>query len=167
MRLSQYINDFDQDVRAKYRPVSELGRGAYGLVIRCAEIVTGQHVACKAVDVAALLQTRDGPNIISRLRNEISVMSYLNGHPNIVALKDVCESDRHIFLVQELCTGGTLKDAFDGMAPVGEARVAGIFRGIVKAVLHCHQVRARVRARSHYYILHACIRHECSRVNEK
>ena len=50
-----------QDVRAKYRPVSELGRGAYGLVLCCLEKATGQHVACKAVDVIALLQTRDGP----------------------------------------------------------------------------------------------------------
>ena len=133
-----------QDVRAKYRPVSELGRGAYGLVLCCLEKATGQHVACKAVDVIALLQTRDGPNIIRRLKAEVGVMSYLAGHPNIVHLHNMYESASHIFLVQELCTGGTLKDVFR-TAPraAGEARIAGLFRGVVKSVLHCHQVGAR------------------------
>jgi len=52
------------------------------------------------VDVKALSKTRDGHNTVSRLRNEIAVMSYLAGHPNIVRLRDVYESDGHMFLVQ-------------------------------------------------------------------
>ena len=91
----------------------------------------------------ALLRTRDGPNIIGRLRNEIGVMSYLSGHPNLVGLQDVYEIEGHIFLVQELCAGGTLSDVMRRtQGPVSEERAASLFRGIVKSVLHCHQVRA-------------------------
>ena len=128
-------------MRNKYRPYSELGRGAYGVVIGCIERSTGEHLACKALDVTALLKTRDGPNIYRRLRAEIGVMSYLAGHPNIVHLKNFYESETHLFIVQELCVGGSLH-AVTRLAPgpSDEARLAGLFRGIVKSVLHCHQV---------------------------
>ena len=35
--------------------------------------------ACKTVDIKALQKTPDGPNTVSRLRNEIAIMSYLAG----------------------------------------------------------------------------------------
>ena len=45
--------------------------------------------------------------------------------------------------MQELCPGGTLTDILQqSMAPLSEERAAGLFRGIIKSVLHCHQVRA-------------------------
>ena len=33
------------------------------------------------------MKQRDGSNILHRLRNEIAIMSYLAGHPNIVQLQ--------------------------------------------------------------------------------
>ena len=89
----------------------------------------------------ALLQTADGPNILDRLRNEISIMSYLAGHPNIVQLQDVYETPSSLYIIQELCTGGSVLDTVRVKAPLGEDAAASIFRGIVKSVLHCHQVR--------------------------
>ena len=122
--------------------------------------------------------------MIGRLRNEIGVMSYLAGHPNIVGLRvsksedyifllylprcsgvalsdpflrnvnkflflimnaqDVYESKSkgQIFIVQELCSGGALSDVIRKSAePLSEERAASLFRGIIKSVLHCHQVR--------------------------
>ena len=42
---------------------------------------------------------------------------------------------------QELCGGGTLLDTLRIRAPLPEDHAAGIFRGVIKAVLHCHQAR--------------------------
>ena len=66
-------------MRAKYRPGPLLGKGAYGCVIGCVDKATKTRWACKSIDVRALLKTKDGPNVIGRLRNEIGVMSYLAG----------------------------------------------------------------------------------------
>ena len=44
-------------------------------------------------------------------------------------------------MVQELCTGGSLLDVVRSEAPLSEERAAHCFRGIIKSVLHCHQVR--------------------------
>ena len=86
-----------------------LGKGAYGCVLGCVERDTKQRFACKSVSIKALLKTRDGPNIVGRLKNEVAVMAHLNGHPNIVKLVDVFESADRLFIVQELCTGGTVR----------------------------------------------------------
>ena len=58
----------------------------------------------------------------------------------IVGLHDVYESATHIFLVQELCEGGSLSEVFKKPGPLNEERAASLFRGIVKALLHCHQM---------------------------
>ena len=59
----------------------------------------------------------------------------------IVRLRDVFESGTHIFLVQELCSGGSLGDLLRrAPGPLAEARAARLFRGVVKSVLHCHQL---------------------------
>ena len=61
--------------------------------------------------------------------------------PQIVQLLDVFESDTHMYLIQELCTGGTLEDLLRRAAgPLPEAQVAPLFRSIVKSILHCHQL---------------------------
>ena len=64
-----------------------------------------------------------------------------SGHPNIVGLQDVYETPVRIFMVQELCTGRTLLDVIRAQAPMREELAATLFRGIIKSVLHCHQVR--------------------------
>ena len=133
-----------EDLRSKYRPGPFLGKGAYGHVLGCVNLVTKQRYACKTVDVAALL-ANDGPNVVRRLRNEIGIMSYLAGHPNIVRLQDVYETENHIFMVQELCSGGSLHNMLQTRGSFGEEAAAGLFRSIIKSALHCHQVRGGAR----------------------
>ena len=60
-----------------------IGRGVYGMVVECVNCVTKERYACKSINVTELLQTADGPNIVGRLCNEVNVMSYLAGHPNV------------------------------------------------------------------------------------
>ena len=76
-----------QDVRAKYRAGPKLGQGSWGTVLGVTDRATNKRFACKSIDVKSRLRTSDGPHLLDRLRNEISVMSYLAGHPNIVQLQ--------------------------------------------------------------------------------
>ena len=68
------------------------------------------------------------------------MLLYRAGHPNIVQIHAVHETANGIYMVQELCTGRTLLDVIRKHAPLGEAHAAALFRGVVKSVLHCHQV---------------------------
>ena len=56
------------------------------------------------------------------------------------------ETPERIFMVQELCTGRTLEDVIGAQAPMREELAATLFRGVVKSVLHCHQVRMHAYA---------------------
>ena len=77
------------------------------MVLNCTEVATKDCFACKCVDVKALKTTRDGDNVERGLRDEISIMAYLNGHPNIVSLKDVYESgpNGHLVMVRARLRG--------------------------------------------------------------
>jgi len=139
-RTPSVLPTLTEDVLVKYAPGAKLGHGAYGTVLACTERTSGRRLACKVVDVHRLLATEDGPNVVGRLRNEINVMSFLAGHPHIVRLVDVLEATSGVlFIVQELCEDGTVGSLVGHRLPTGEARAARLLRGIVKAVLHCHQ----------------------------
>ena len=74
---------YTQNVRQKYAPGPVIGRGGYGLVLGTVDRNTRDRFACKSIFVTELLNSADGPNIVRRLRNEISIMSHLAGHPNV------------------------------------------------------------------------------------
>ena len=76
-----------QEVHAKYLPGPLIGKGAYGTVIGCTNKTTQVRYACKSVNVAALLKSRDGANVERRLRTEINIMSYLAGESSKAGLK--------------------------------------------------------------------------------
>ena len=127
-----------EDVTTRYKGGAILGTGAFSVVVECTDTTTDETYACKIIPVQALMATADGPSLVGRVRNELAVLTYLAGHPNVVRLHDVFESATTLYIVQERCCG-TLRDVIDAMAPVHEARAATMFRGILKAVIHCHQ----------------------------
>ena len=85
----------------------ELGRGSFGVVRRVKNRVTGREYAMKTLQLVHDL----GAEAYSNLRNEIQVMKLLD-HPSIVRLYETYTSARRrqIFLVMELCDGGTLSE---------------------------------------------------------
>jgi len=85
-----------------------LGSGISGLVRLCKHKVTGVKYATKCLDLK-LVKNEDQ---MIQLREEIAIMCQLD-HPNIIRLEEVYESEREIYLVQELCTGGELFDRLD------------------------------------------------------
>ena len=108
----------------------------------CVHKKTQVRYAVKIINVTDLLKTEDGHFTVGRIRSEVAILMHLAGHPNIVLLKDVYETADEIYLVQELCSGGSLIDYLIKNAPLSEARAASIFHQIIKSVLHCHEVRA-------------------------
>ena len=137
--VSMVLAALTEDINTKYTFGSMLGYGAYGEVVACMEKITRRVNACKIMSPSRLLKTVDGPNIIKRLQNEIACMSYLAGHPNIIQMIDVYETRHTLFMVQEMCQGGNLMQLIE-LYPLEEADAATLFRGMIKAVLHCHQM---------------------------
>eukprot|EP00957_Ditylum_brightwellii_P163343 12437448-Ditylum_brightwellii.AAC.1 len=90
------IEDFYDGVHDESR---ELGRSAIGIVRKVTNKTTGIDYAVKIVQVEKIP--------MQHIRNEVLIMCEVD-HPNIVRLEEVYESEKVIYIVQELCEGGDL-----------------------------------------------------------
>ena len=79
-----------------------LGTGISGMVRVVKHIKTGRLHAMKTLHLDRVKNKNE-------VRREIHIMSKVN-HPNIIRLYETYESDDHLFMIMELCTGGELLD---------------------------------------------------------
>ncbi|KAI8471958.1 MAG: kinase-like domain-containing protein [Monoraphidium minutum] len=123
------------DVHDRYEIKQVIGRGSYASTHVCVERATGRHFACKAIVKEGL--TGDERR---RVRREVSVMYHLAGHPNIVRLVDAFEDEAHVFLIEELCSGGEMVERILSKGTYTERDAAGILRSILEAVAYAHDM---------------------------
>lgn len=117
----------------KYKLVKTIGKGNFAKVKLAKHMPTGHEVAIKIID-----KTQLNPGSLQKLFREVRIMKYLD-HPNIVKLFEVIETEKTLYLVMEIASGGEVFDYLvaHGRMKEKEARVK--FRQIVSAVQYCHQ----------------------------
>uniref|UniRef100_A0A1A9W192 Protein kinase domain-containing protein n=1 Tax=Glossina brevipalpis TaxID=37001 RepID=A0A1A9W192_9MUSC len=117
---------------AKYEPKEILGRGISSTVRRCIEKETGKEFAAKIIDLGATTETGEtNPlHMLEATRQEISILRQVMGHPYIIDLQDVFESDAFVFLVFELCSKGELFDYLTSVVTLSEKKTRTIMRQI-------------------------------------
>lgn len=109
-----------------------LGAGAFGVVYRAVDAVTGVERAVKRVD--KLSAGKKFPRI-----GEIEALLRTD-HPNICRLVEYFEADRYLWLVMELCPGEELCSLLL-RSPCGlpEQRAGHLLAQMLRAALHCHR----------------------------
>ena len=88
--------------------LSELGQGAYGEVYLGEQIDTKEKVAIKSMDQKFLYKQ----NKIQTVEREISILTRLNTpqrHPNIIQLIKYAKDKQNMYLVYDMCSGGSLQ----------------------------------------------------------
>lgn len=90
-------------LHAAYELHEELGRGAYGRVVRAVRRSTGEEVAVKVIAKGAK-EKED-----ARLQVEVDILRRVR-HPNLIRLHDVFDTPDTLYLVMQLCRGGELFD---------------------------------------------------------
>jgi serine/threonine protein kinase len=113
-----------------------LGRGSFGVVRRAVDTRSGREVAVKMFSKRTLAR---GGFTMPQLRNELEVMLLAGGHPNVVRLLDLVETQRHLYVVMQLVPGGdlfTLLTRRRGPLPVDEA--SSVVRQMAAALAHLH-----------------------------
>lgn len=74
---------------------------------------------------------------LDRVKQEIAMLKLLS-HKNIVRLETTCEDDFTVFLVMELCAGGTIIDHVLKAGRLSEQMVALVMRQVFDATQYCH-----------------------------
>ena len=117
-----------------YRIVSELGRGAMGAVYEAIS-ESGVRRAVKTLLPAGL--GGNDPEDLARFRREAELGARLN-HPHVVAVHEADLDGSPCFLVQDLLSGGSLRDRLNrhGPLPLDQALEVAIKLG--GALAHAH-----------------------------
>nr|CAD7457286.1 unnamed protein product [Timema tahoe] len=86
--------------------------GISSTVRRCIEKETGTEFAAKIIDLSndSYEGVSEGKTMLEATLEEINILRMVTGHPYIIELHDVFQSNTFIFLVFELCKNGELFD---------------------------------------------------------
>lgn len=93
--------------------------------------VTKESVAIKSI-------RKKRRSAYEELKNEIDILCECD-HPNVIKLMEVHEDDKHIHLVQELCSGGDLFDKIIEKGHYTEHDAKRIMYQLLYAISYCHQ----------------------------
>lgn len=121
---------------SKYEPKEILGKGISSTVRRCIEKETGKEYAVKIIDLSA--DSEDCPSSYEAVKQEISILRQVAGHPYIIELQDVFESSTFIFLVFELCKQGELFDYLTSVVTLSEKKTRYIMRQVLEGLQYIH-----------------------------
>ncbi|PYP91881.1 MAG: hypothetical protein DMG65_06160 [Candidatus Angelobacter sp. Gp1-AA117] len=119
----------------RYEVVSELGRGAMGVVYKALDPTIGRTVALKTmrIDVHGL-ETED---ILRRFKNEARAAGVLN-HPNIVTIYDAAEQDGTFYMAMEYMEGTTLHSIMAEQRVLAPEEIIQISRQVCKGLDYAH-----------------------------
>lgn len=112
-----------------------LGKGSFSSVYEYQNILTGENVACKVVNI----NTAISDSVYSHFRNEILIHSKIN-HASITQLKDILIDKDNIYIFLELCDGGNLNDMVQEFGGLTEEEAKHYFRQIIEALSFIHKM---------------------------
>ncbi|CAM9965868.1 unnamed protein product [Ectocarpus sp. 4 AP-2014] len=112
-----------------YETISIIGKGSVGMIAKVKHRQTGVEYALKTIQLEKI-----SSSMLKEMRNEIEILKRLD-HPNIIRAIETFESDKEVYLVMRLCTGGDLHRR----APYAEAAVVDIITKLLSATWYMHQ----------------------------
>jgi calcium-dependent protein kinase len=114
----------------------ELGTGNFGTVYKARNIQKNYECALKKI----LCAKSHNSNSMDSLRKEVNILKQMH-HPGIIRIYEIMETNTHLYISQEMCTGGELFDAVvqAGNGAFSEKDAAAIMRMALEALDHCHQ----------------------------
>lgn len=121
---------------SKYVFVQEVGKGSFGCVVLAKNTETGELVAIKKME-REFLQGR-------YVESEILNHSILR-HPHVVQFREVFLSPRHINIVMDYASGGSLFSYLQQRQRLKEPLARWFFQQLLLAVDYCHKKGVGIR----------------------
>eukprot|EP00931_Biecheleriopsis_adriatica_P078288 TRINITY_DN5174_c0_g1_i1.p1 TRINITY_DN5174_c0_g1~~TRINITY_DN5174_c0_g1_i1.p1 ORF type:complete len:611 (-),score=156.20 TRINITY_DN5174_c0_g1_i1:74-1879(-) len=109
-----------------------LGQGSFGVVRRAFVRSTRAVRAAKYISME-LMKTK-----LDVLKQEIEIMKAVD-HPNAVMLYEIFDDDKYLYLVMEICSGGSLYSRVKSAGSFNEDQAALAMRQILRGVFYLHR----------------------------
>ena len=119
----------------RYQVVSELGRGAMGVVFKAIDPNIGRTVALKTLRLDAL--GIDSEEVVRRFKNEARSAGVMN-HPNIVTIYDAGEIHGIFYIAMEFIEGTTLQSLMAEQRVLTVDKIITLSRQICAGLDYAH-----------------------------
>mmetsp|Transcript_66559 Transcript_66559/g.124185 ORF Transcript_66559/g.124185 Transcript_66559/m.124185 type:complete len:658 (+) Transcript_66559:108-2081(+) len=110
--------------------LNKIGKGSFGKVLKASNRVTHAIRAVKSISKHDKVE-------VDRVRQEVKIGRLLD-HPNVVKLWEIFEDASCIFLVMELCAGGSLVQHLKGSKRVAEGDAICLAQQLLYAINYMH-----------------------------
>lgn len=118
-----------------YQLIELIGQGSFGQVWKCIKVdVPNQYFACKIINIRTV---KEDPKNYQNFKNELTANSQMI-HRSIVRFYDVQCDGQNLFLILELCPGGTLEDLVRNNNGLSEKQAMVFFKQIMEAIEYIH-----------------------------
>eukprot|EP00906_Rhabdomonas_costata_P016753 RCo024066 len=133
---AEFIVETDSDGRVvrRYARGGLLGRGGFARCFLVSEQSSTKIFAAKMVEKSMLVK----PQTQAKLRTEIQIHSTLR-HKHIVEFERYFEDSRRVYIILELCSGGTLMDLHRRRRQLSEVEIQYFMLQILDAVQYMHR----------------------------
>lgn len=123
----------------RFRTISPLNHGSFGMVFKALDTWTGEFVALKCLTKSTAAANYTQVLAVDDRSEELAIHRRIGNHPNIVNLIHHFETENHIYLVLEYCANGDLYEAIRiGRGPGQTEHVRECMLQLVSAVEHMH-----------------------------
>lgn len=124
----------------KYDLHHQLGQGSFATVRLGVDTGTQEKFAVKIIAKEFIFRK----NLEIQVKREVALLQALN-HKHIVALRDVLQTAKTVYLVLELVEGGELFTQIREKRRLDEAVARKIFQQIILAIRYCHNQKVAHR----------------------
>jgi calcium-dependent protein kinase len=118
-----------------YELMEELGSGSFGVVHKARDIRT--NVVSMSTFVAVKTIPKKKVSDPNKIKEEFNVLRQLD-HAHICKAYECYEDRRNIYLVMDICTGGTLLETLCKQTKFSEADASNVMRQILGALAYLH-----------------------------
>ncbi|KAK9857553.1 hypothetical protein WJX84_009379 [Apatococcus fuscideae] len=122
--------------RERYVFGEELGKGSFGTVSVVFDRQTGRERAVKVVPKQR--KNTCVTKLAEKMRLEVDILRELQHRPEAVQLHGVYQDENSVFIVTELCRGGSLEDFLLSQGALTEPETAKVMRDILAVIRGCH-----------------------------
>ena len=150
---SDFVTLRPGQVVGRYRIVSVLGQGGFGITYRAQDSELGREVAIKEYLPAALAVRQDGITVVPRSTGaaddfawgrdrfiaEGRTLAALHRVPGIVLVHDFLETNGTAYLVMELLGGQTLQARVAGSGPLDATSLEALLRPLLDGLEKVHE----------------------------
>ncbi|WP_395818088.1 protein kinase [Archangium minus] len=117
----------------RYRLETLVGRGGMGRVYRARDVLVGDMVALKTLD----LEKDPGMNALERFRREVRLARRIS-HPHVARMHDLGEHEGQHFLTMEYVEGVDLRSLIAREGPLAPARAARVALAVCEGLAAAH-----------------------------